>query len=193
MKSSNFECKYWKPHVSSFIRSWDIAFYVLDLSPWVPLMGNHKSVTIHQKMVVCGRSHLIWMDISIANHVRMTSYCYIVSHSSVVSIERGGVFDLRSKRSSTDESERSHWLLMTKFHGEQLVWQPSWLSRSFSFGWKHIFRQLDCANRTSINNFVSYLFCRFSEVSCWSGYLPVLVINQRNLFFSVFVVFINIC
>ena len=26
IKSSNFRCKYWKPHVSSLIRSWDIAF-----------------------------------------------------------------------------------------------------------------------------------------------------------------------
>ena len=28
IKSKFFCCKYWKPHVSSFIRSWDIAFFL---------------------------------------------------------------------------------------------------------------------------------------------------------------------
>ena len=124
-------------------------------------MGNYKSVTIHRKMVVCGRSHSNWMDISIVNRVRLTLYCSIVFPS---------ICGLSWKRRSFCSKIKEIWhrrvrkvplTFNTVFHGEQLVWWPSWLSRSFSFGWKHIFRQLDCANRTSIS-----IFQYFTVFSC---------------------------
>ena len=153
IKSSNFECKYWKLHVSSLIRSWDIALQSLDLSPWVPLMGNLKSVTIYQKMVVCGKSHSYWTDISIVNRVRLTLYCSFVFPF---------ICGLSWKRRSFCSKIKEIWhrwvrkvslTSNTGFHGEQLFWWPSWLSRLSSFGWKQIFRQLDCANWTSISIF----------------------------------------
>ena len=43
IESSNYECKYWKPHVSSFIRSW---------CNWSDLMGNWPAVRVKRSRVL---------------------------------------------------------------------------------------------------------------------------------------------
>ena len=101
---------------------------------------------------------------------------------------------LRDQRDlGTDESERSHWPYLSVFHGKPLVWQPSWLSRSFSFGWKYIFRQLDCANQTRINIchcFLIYLFLtRLTglDFKSWTSKSPYFSVVEQYLPLSPFV------
>ena len=98
---------------------------------------------------------------------------------------------LRDQRDlGTDESERSHWPYLSVFHGKPLVLQPSWLSRSFSFGWKHIFRQLDCANWTRTNIGHCFLIYLFLTGLTGLDSSPVLV---KVLIFNIFQLLNNTC
>ena len=131
IKSLFFYCKYWKPHVSSSIRSWDISFLSLGQStskstfesPSETMLGtlvSHYSL----KSGDCRSSHWLSMVFSLANHVRLTSCCCI--HPSVVSVVRGG-FSLKIKEIRHRwVCKRSIWPCMAWFHGILLVWHPSY-------------------------------------------------------------------
>ena len=137
-------------------------------------------------MVVCGRSHSNWMDISIVNRVRLTLYCYIVFPSICGLSWKRQSFCPKIKEIQHRWVRKVSLTFNTVFHGEQLVWWPSWLSRSFSFGWKHRFRQLDCVNRTSISIFQYFaIFHCLFDLLGFTGLDPQSCTSSKPYLFSI--------
>ena len=163
-------------------------FLFLERSPWKPLWETIISVTIHRNVVVCGKSHSNWIGISIANRVKLTLYCCFDCFPFICGLS----WKRRSFHSKIKEIQH-RWVrkvfltFNTVFHGEPLVWWPSWLSKSFSFSWKHIFRQLDCANRTSFSIFQYFTIfrCLFALIG-FTGLDPQSCTGSKPKPFSIF-------
>ena len=132
IKNKFFCCKCWKPHVSSFIRSGDIAFFLFRPinikspfeSPSETVLGTYFSPLLIEKVVIVWKISLFFNGVF---HSKPCQIDILLWYSSICGIAVF-LFDLWFWRSDTDESVRRVciWPYMAWFHGDLLVWHPSY-------------------------------------------------------------------
>ena len=130
IKSWFFYCKYWKPHVSSSIRSWDIAFLSLGL---INIKSTFESPS-ETMLGTLGQSLLIekwWLqEISLTFNGVFLMQTVSDWHLAVVSIHLWhcgfSLWSLILENRHRWVCKRSIWPCMAWFHGDLLVWCPSY-------------------------------------------------------------------